>query len=146
MVSIGSYSLDCYGPQFVAYRPTHSRSTSATQTTEKKLAPSSSQASKSSTSTTSNAITSTPPTPSSTSSHTLPLNSIDPYSHIYATSPASTPSPSPTSTNAAHSSRSSDRTNLSTAGEIALGVVIPTIGVIVAIIFGVRMWNRGGLK
>lgn len=43
-------------------------------------------------------------------------------------------------------SQSDDGNNnggLSTTGTIALGVVIPAVSVIVAIIFGIRMWNSG---
>lgn len=32
---------------------------------------------------------------------------------------------------------------LSTSGTIAIGVVLPTVSIIVAIIFGIRMWNSG---
>lgn len=51
--------------------------------------------------------------------------------------PASQPSSNPKSGNG------NNNGGLNTSATIALGVVIPAVSVIVAIIFGVRMWNSG---
>lgn len=54
-----------------------------------------------------------------------------------------TPLSSPSSTQVPESPNGSQQnTNLSKAGEIALGSVIPAVGVIVAVIFGVKQWNQ----
>lgn len=59
-----------------------------------------------------------------------------------ASIPASTSeAPPPTEKSAAPGSGNNG--GLSTSGTIAIGVVLPTVSIIVAIIFGIRMWNSG---
>lgn len=80
-------------------------------------------------STTANAAAS----PQATSSLTASSSSV----------PASTPETTSSHPEQSAASGSGNNGGLSTSGTIAIGVVLPTVSIIVAIIFGIRMWNSG---
>lgn len=71
---------------------------------------------------------------SSSSSVTLASSSL-------SSQTASHPSLQPSSNTS--SGNGNNNGGLSTSGTIALGVVLPTVSIIVAIVFGIRMWNSG---
>ena len=52
-----------------------------------------------------------------------------------------TQSPTASSTSPTNGGRTTD-SNLSKGGEVAIGVVVPAVGVIVAVIFGINSWSR----
>lgn len=80
-------------------------------------------------STTSNAAAS----PQATSSLTASSSSV----------PASTPEAASPHPEQSAAPGSGSNGGLSTSGTIAIGVVLPAVSIIVAIIFGIRMWNSG---
>lgn len=57
--------------------------------------------------------------------------------------PASTSEAAPPPPEHSAAPGSSNNGGLSTSGTIAIGVVLPAVSIIVAIIFGIRMWNSG---
>lgn len=89
------------------------------------------------------------PTKLQSTSQPSPTTSFKPVSQP-SSQPASQPSSQSTSLPASQPSLTSgsgggnsNNGGLSTSGTIAIGVVLPAVSVIVAIIFGVRMWNSG---
>ncbi|KAA6409321.1 MAG: hypothetical protein FRX48_06874 [Lasallia pustulata] len=61
------------------------------------------------------------------------------------TSSTTAPPPaSSTTTSGQGGGKAINNGNLSTGAQIAIGVVVPAVGVIVAVVFGIRMWHRKG--
>lgn len=81
-----------------------------------------------------------PPLPSASATHSIRSTTSPESVATSATSSSQASQPVP-STIPPEGSRTGG--GLSTAGTIAIGVVLPAVSVIVAIIFGIRTWNRG---
>lgn len=147
-LNIGSWSVDCpcvpsASPQSAssAAPSTSSSSTSVSSSsapsTSKPSAATSSSTSVASamSSTTTSSSTKDPPPSTSTA------NPTDPPLLSQSTSQSTSPSPS-TAATSKNGGGSSGGDGLSVSAQIAIGVVIPSLSLIVAVIFGVRMWRR----
>lgn len=62
--------------------------------------------------------------------------------HTATLSTSFTPQPSATQSGSGSKNTDSSNNNLSKEGQIAIGVVVPVLGLIAALVFGIRTWNK----
>lgn len=81
---------------------------------------------------------------SSASTGTTSMSIMSPIAYPTSTVTMATPPPSSTTATDQGGGNRANSETLSTNAQIAIGVVVPAVSAVVAVVFGLRMWNRKG--